>query len=187
MRRRGFTLIEVLTTCSVGGMLILGCMSLMSFGLRTYQTTSTDIDLTQTNANGCRRVTETIRQAMNIEIKNGGTRIEFSMPALSSTPDPITGERELLDPLTPESTIRAFEVVNGQLRDVTNNRVLVRNIVATDPRPGSSQYGQTYAPFQVTTIGSRRAVTVNLITDRQVLSGERYVRMKTTVLIRNSS
>lgn len=185
-RQAGYTLTEVLTTCGVMMFLILGVMELLSFGARTYQRTTTDADLTSTNVNGTRRVVDSLRQAMNINITNDGKRVEYFLPLRSDQNDPTTGERELLDPLTPEITARAFEIENGELKDTASGRILVKNIILTDPDPSSSQYGQAYAPFQVTTIGSRRALTVNLITDRKTSSGERYVRMKTTVLVRNS-
>jgi hypothetical protein len=63
---------------------------------------------------------------------------------------------------------------------------LARNVVLTDPDPESSQYNQAYAPFQLTTIGSRRALSINVITQDQVLGKPRYVRLKTTVILRNN-
>lgn len=185
-RHGGYTLTEVLTTCGLMMFLILGVMELLSFGARTYQRTTTDADLTNTNVNGTRRVVDALRQAMSISISSDGKKVEYFLPLRSDSNDPTTGERELLDPLTPEITARSFEISNGELKDTATGRILVKNILLTDPDPTSSQYGQAYAPFQVTTIGSRRALTVNLITDRQTSSGERYVRMKTTVLVRNS-
>jgi|GEM_PF-1445829 len=185
-RQSGYTLMEIMATLMVMAFVVLGSTQLLSFGARTYANTSTDADLTNTNVNGSRRVIESLRQAMSIDVKNSGLKVEFFLPLRANAVDPTTGEREIIDPMVPEISARAFEITGGKLIDVNTGRVLVRNIILTDPDPTSSQYGQPYAPFQVTTIGSRRALTINLITDRKTATGDRYVRMKTTVLVRNS-
>jgi hypothetical protein len=76
--------------------------------------------------------------------------------------------------------------VGGKLKDDQSGRVLAENVVMKDPDPNSSQYDQAYPQFQLTTIGSRRALTINVITQSQVLGKPRYVRMKSTVILRNN-
>jgi hypothetical protein len=181
------TLIELLVASTTMMLLVLGACALMIGATKQFYSTEADVDITQSNANGVRYVTQKLRQAMGITINSSGTQVSYTMPAYSNYYDDVTGERELLDPLTSDNVARSFTVSNGQLIDDCTGRVLVKNILAVDPDPQSSQYNQVYAPFQLTTIGSRRALTINLVTQRKISSITRFVRMKTTVIIRNGS
>lgn len=187
--RKGFTLIELLVGMSIMGLLIVGAMTVYTSSMRSFYQTRTDIDLTTENALGMQRVATSLKGAYSMEILDGGMTVRYFMPLMSSVVDPVTGEFEILDPLTSDGIERWFAIENGQLISRgggNSDRELVENIIAIDPEPDSSQYNQVYAPFQLTTIGSRRALTINFITQDHVLGKERYVRMKTTVIIRNS-
>lgn len=186
-RRRGMTLVEILVALGIVAMVILGSVSLLLSGLTSFSRTSSDAALTGTNAQGLRRVSECLRTAMSVTVSPDGRTVSYQVPALSGSTDPVTGEREYSEPMVSDGTTRSF-VVNRTARTLTETatgRVLVRNITDTDPQPGSTQYGQTYAPFSVTTIGSARAVTINLITQERAANQTRYIRLKTTAVIRN--
>lgn len=183
--RRGFTLVELMTGMGILAVTLLVIINLLIYGIRSFGKTTTDVNISQQNAQGMRRVIETIRSAVSISISSDGKRITYTLPRMSSVDDPVTGEKEYLTPIQSDGISRYFLVSGGNLTDHTG-RVLVRSITATDPEPTSSQYNQAYAPFQSTTIGSRRAVTVTLITKEQVNGSQRWARMKSTVLIRNS-
>ena len=187
--RKGFTLVELLVGMTIMGLLIVGAMMVYTSSMRSFYQTRTDIDLTTENALGMQRVATSLKGAYSMEILDSGYSVRYFMPLMSSVPDPVTGELEIVDPLVSDGIERWFVIENGRLisRGGGNaDRELVENIVAIDPEPGSSQYNQAYVPFQLTTIGSRRALTINFITQDQVLGKARYVRMKTTVIIRNS-
>ena len=186
MRKRGFTLVELLVGMTIMGLLITGAMTVFAASMKNFYLTRTDIDLTTENALGMQRVANTLRGAYSMQILNNGTQVTYSMPKEAPFIDPITLEQELLDPLESDGVLRSFSIVNGELIDDTEGRVLIENIILIDPHPDSSQYNQVYAPFQLTTNGSRRALTINFITSANVLDSVRYTRMKTTVIIRNS-
>ena len=177
---------ELMVGMTTMGLLIVGAMTVFAASMKNFYTTRTDIDLTTENSLGMRRVGDTLRGAYSVQVFNNGTQVQYSMPKEAPFIDPITLEKELLDPLESDGVARSFSIVNGQLIDDTDGRVLVENIVLIDPHPDSSQYSQVYAPFQLTTIGSKRALTINFITSDEVLDSVRYTRMKTTVIIRNS-
>ena len=186
MRNRGFTLVELLVGMTIMGFVIIGTMTVFSASMKNFYVTRTDIDLTTENALGMQRVGDTLRGAYSMQILNNGTQVSYFMPREASFIDPITLEQEYVDPLESDGIVRSFSIVNGELIDDTDGRVLVDNIILIDPHPDSSQYNQVYAPFQLTPIGSRRALTINFITSEDVLERTRYTRMKTTVIIRNS-
>jgi prepilin-type N-terminal cleavage/methylation domain-containing protein len=186
MKRRGFTLVELSVAMVIMGALLLGTMTVFSQAMQGYYKTKTDIDLATTNSLSIQRVAETLRSAYSMQVVDNGRKVVYTLPKFSSVTDPDTGEKELYEPLQSDGVQRSFSVANGQLVNDQSGRVLAKNVVLVDPDPQSSQYNQQYPPFQLTTIGSRRALTINLITQDQVLGEKRYVRMKSTVILRNS-
>jgi hypothetical protein len=161
-------------------------MGLMISGLRSYNRTTTDINLDQPNAQAVRRITETLRGAMNVTITNSGRTITYTLPAMSTTNDPVTGEREVLLPLVSDGVTRTFTISTaGVLTSNPGGRVLVRDISLTDPDTSSSTYNQSYAPFQLSPIGGGKAISITLITAATTNGQRRYTRMKTTALLRN--
>lgn len=187
MRRQGFTLIELLTGMTVMGFVIVGTMTLLVTGMKSFKRTSYDVDITNQNSQALRRMSETLRQAMNVTITNNGTVISFNLPKMGAV-DVVTGEKEVQDPLTSDGVARSYTVnfSAGTLVEQPGGRVLATSIAATDPQVGSTQYNQAYVPFQLTTFGSYRAVSINLITTQRLVNEVRNMRMKTTAVVRNA-
>lgn len=187
MKRNGFTLVELLAAMSTMTVVLLGTMTLLVTGLKSFKKTSTDVDITNQNANAMRKIGETLRQSMNVAITNSGKTISFNLPKMGSV-DPVTGETELMEPLTSDGVLRTYTVdfTTGKLTANPGNKVLVSNISPKDPQEGSSQYNQAYTPFQLTSIGSYRAITINLITTQNVVESQRFIRMKSSTVVRNA-
>lgn len=188
MRRgvRGSSLIEVAVGTAVASIVLVGTMNVWASTLRNERSIQTSLDMSRDTSIALRRVMETIRNGTNVTITDGGRTLSYQLPRLAVGADPITGEREYQIPITGDGTVRRFRVANGQLTEDGRAGVILDGIVLTDPDPNSSQYRQSYAPFQMTTIGARQAVTINLITLENVGGRQRYVRLKTTVLARNT-
>ncbi len=186
MKRRGLTLVELMATLAAAGMAIAGAFAVLLNSMQSFRRIQSDVSVSQPNSQAVRRITETLRGAFSITISNSGRTISYTLPAYTSIADPISGERELAFPLRSDGTARSFAVANGLLTANPGGRVLMRNVLATDPLPGSTQYNLAYAPFQSTTIGSRRAITVTLIAQETIRGKPRYARMKSTVLIQNA-
>lgn len=173
-------------------LVFLGYGALLISGLKSFTRTANDVTVTNPNAQAMRRVADALRPGVNVTILNSGTKITFNNAALSSIVDPVTGEKEVATPIVSDGVARGYNVdfTAGTLTDLATNRVLVKNIIGTDPLPGSSQYNQAYAPFSFSTVGGYKAVTINLIT--QVGSGGtskgtvRYQRLKNAVMLRES-
>ncbi len=183
--RKGFTLVEILMSMGVMFMGTLGLLALYGTGLRSMQRTMVDTDVSQSNAQGVRHVAESIREAVEVSISTDGKTLNYKLPKRASVIDLSTGEKEYVVPLAWDGLARSFTIASGKLVDSVTGKTLVRNLLATDPLPTSSQYNQTYDPFSLSTIGSSRAVQINLIVQDQVGQEKRYARMKTTVIIRN--
>lgn len=185
MKRRGLTLIELTVSLSMMVMALMGFQMLFAAGIRSTFRTNASTVVNQENAQGIRRVVSNLNEAMSATITEGGKKITYTIPKKSTLPDLVTGEQEFVIPVEPDGVTRYFQVVNGKLVD-HSGRVIVRDIVLTDLEPTSSQYNQPYAPFQFTTIGGTRAISINFVTAQNVGTGRRYAKMKSTVLLRNA-
>jgi len=185
-KTRGVTLVEMLATLTAVAMALGGAFAMMLGGLKSFQRTQAEVSVAQPSAQAMRRVIDTLRSAMSVTISNSGRTITYTLPARSSSVDATTGELEYVYPLVSDGVVRSFTIANGRLVSQPEGRTLLRDVSTLDPLPTSSQYNMAYAPFQSTTIGSRRAITVTLIALQSVAGEAKYARMKSTVLIQNS-
>jgi Tfp pilus assembly protein PilW len=186
MKRRGISLAELLASMIAFLLALTAAISLQLTGSKSLNRIQSDLSVSTPSAQAMRRVSETLRSAMSITLSSDGKTITYILPKLTTTNDPVTGEKELVYPLVSDGVTRSFVVSGTNLVSNPGGRVLVRNISSTDPQVGSTQYNQTYNPFQSTTIGSRRAITITIIC-KEIANGKtRYARMKSTVLIQNS-
>jgi hypothetical protein len=189
MKKRGSTLVEVVTGAGLMMLIMLGTLTLFVTGLTATTRTTIDLTIAGKNAQGLRWVTEYARAAMSANINDTGTQIDFTVPAMSATTDTITGEKELAYPVASDGVARGFKVDfnAGTMTDLHSNKVIVRNITSIDPDPKSSNFGKTYQPFSFSMVGSRKVIVIQLITKDKVNGSVRYARMKNTVLLRNTS
>lgn len=182
--RRGFSLVELIVTMGLMGFVFFSAMALTIDGLRITGKQDAEVVHTQQAAQALRKLSETIRDASTVSISNYGKTITYQLPLLTNSNDAATGEKEMIYPVQSDGVNKAFTVVDGKLK--VGSQVLVSNVLSQDPDPNSSQYNQDYAPFSLTTIGSKKAVTINLIVGRMISGKMTYARMKTTIVVRNS-
>jgi Tfp pilus assembly protein PilW len=187
-KKRGMSLIEVLTGALLMMLICLGTLSLFVSGLTYMTRTSTDLYLGGKNAQSLRWISEYARGAMSATLSNNGNEVDFVVPIYNTTTDPYTGEKELVYPLTTDGLTHGFKVdfTAGTLTDLKSNKVICKNIVAIDPDPKSSTYKSTYVPFSFSIFGSHKLIVMQLITQQKVNGVTRYERMKDTVLLRNT-
>ena len=186
MKRRGLSLMELLATMFTL-VLVFGTMVAIQISAgKTLTRVESDLNVSQPPALAMRRICDTLRSAVIVTVATNGKTIYFQLPAYTGANDSVTGEKELAYPLVSDGVARSFSVSNGKLVMTPGSRVLAKSIANVDPKPDSTQYNQSYANFQSTSIGSRKAITVTLIAKETVMGKERYSRMKSTVLIQNS-
>ena len=186
-KSRGFTLVELVLAMFVMAWVIVGTFAVFNMTLDNYYGTRADIEMTDDNALAIRRVVDEMRGAFGVTVLNGGLTVQYTMPLVSGVLDPDTGEFELVYPVQSDGNMKSFTVVGGQLVRDQDGYVLADNVVLTDPEPSSNGFNTAYVPFELTTVGSMDALKINLIVEDTVAGETRYVRMNTTVLIRNSS
>lgn len=185
MKTKGFSIVELTIALTIMSFTTFATFALFLTGLRTCEAAETDVNLSQPSSQALRRISEALRQATNVTIADSGMTVHYTMPKMTTGANPTTAEKEVVYPVVNETVTRTFAVTGGQLVDRTMGRTLVENVITYDPLPSSSQYNKTYAPFQLTTIGSRRAISINIITSTVINGKRRYARLKTTVMVQN--
>lgn len=185
MKQKGFSIVELCVSLVITAFTTMGTLALFVTGLESCQKVQTDINLSQPSSQAMRRISDAVRQSLNVWISQDGNTMYYTVPKVSGYTDPYTLERELVVPVTPEATVRSFTVSNGQVIDNFARRVLVDSVLSYDPDKNSTQYNKAYPPFQLTTIGSRKAISINLITSDLVDGKLRYARLKTSVVVQN--
>lgn len=186
-KRHGFTLMETTISLTVLGFTLFGTMGLLIFALKSTDNTTADVKLSEPTSLALRRINDTIRRAYSVTISTDGKTLTYTLPKKMTTNDSVTGEKEFMEPLQSDGVNRVFKVQDGKLVDQTADRVLLGDILTKDPDPTSSQYDLTYKPFTLTTVGSRKAITMNFITQVKEPGSTHYrtSRMKTTVMVQN--
>lgn len=184
-KQHAITLAELLVGMSLFMMLLMGTLTLLISGLNSYGKTTTDVNVDQPASQALRRISETLRPAMSVTLDAATNKLSFKLPQKTLSPSSYTGEKEYIVPLVADATNYYYQVKDGKLYEFPGGRVLLTNIESVDPDPQSSQYNQPVTPFQSTTIGAARCVTLNFITADTFKGVKRYSRLKTTVILEN--
>lgn len=186
--KRAFTLVELLIGMGLMALLVLGSLTMFASSLRSLQRTTNDVTITDQNARALRKISESVRNATSVTVSSSGLVLTYTLPKMTTAVDPVTGEKEVVVPPVSDGITRSYTVdfTAGTLRDSQSNRVMVQDICRVDPDAGSTLYNQNYQPFQISSIDTHKAVTINLVT-RDATSGQpRIMRMKTTAILRNT-
>jgi hypothetical protein len=176
-----------MTSTVIMGFVIVGSLGLLTTGLKSFRRTTTDANLNSTNAQAVRKICENLKSAISISVSNGGKRIDYVLPKVSTVKDASTGEYEFMVPVQSDGVARSYvvDLTAGTVTDTASNQVILDHLAKTDPDKDSTQYGKAYTPFIVTTAGSVHAVTVNLVAIERLVNEDRYTRYKTTVIAHN--
>ena len=185
--RRGFTYAELLVGMGLMALLVLGSMTMFASSLKSLKRTDKDVTMSDQSSRALRKITETIRQSVTVTVSDGGRKVTYYLPVMSGAADSVTGESEIVNPPTSDGIARTYTVnfTTGTIFD-ESGKVIVRNVAGKDNNRASSLYGSSYEPFTIGTIGTRKALTINIITRDDAGGQTRNMRMKTTAIIRNA-
>lgn len=189
MKKRGFSLVEVLTASALLAIMILAAMSLLANTLRSFHRTDRQVDVSDASAITLRRISEQLRSAVSVEILASGREVAFELPLRNSTLDPLTGEYEYATPVRSDGIDRRYYVNSaGELmyREGSNTpkRIMTR-ILAKDTDPESVYYNQDYPVFELLRIGNRNSLRIMIIAEEKTSAGYVRNRMSTESLLRN--
>jgi len=186
--KRGFTLIEVMVGAALTALLFLISANLFQSAFRSFRKTDTRLDLSDRSAIAMRRIAQDLRSAATVTIAADGTSVSFQMPLLSSTNDTTTGEKEYIDPIQGDGTTRQYYTSGGNLYykiGTGTPEKMAGYIASVDPEPSSSTYNQTYKTFAASSVASTSGLTIMLISRKTLSNSAEYVRMSTTIKLRN--
>ncbi len=188
MRKRGYTLTEMLVGMIFTCMLILFGLFLFSTSLNSMRRTDVKIDLQDQNSMIVRKIGEELRSAVNVQITSDGKQITYELPKKNTFTDPVTGEHEYVDPIVGDGIERAYFFENGKLyyqSEPGKARLVVSGVLEKDPEKSSSYYNMSYPIFSYTNIGSTNGLKIMLILEGNAPVKKEHSRMSTTVMLRN--
>jgi hypothetical protein len=187
-RHNGFTILEMMISMGLLIIVVTMGIALELAAAKSFTRNTAQVDISTTSALSLRKVTNVLRNGIDASIGTDGRTMTYTLPAVSTTNDPTTGEKEYVVPIAADGIAHTLYVTGGKLYQRDGNGtavVLVEDIADTDPDPQSSEYGRQYAVFASSSIGSRRAVTLTLILKKSSPDGYRYTRIRGTVLLGN--
>lgn len=187
-RTKGFSLVETLVGSGLLALLFMISASLFNSAFTSFRKTDTRLDLSERTAIAMRRMAQDLRSAAVVTISGGGSTVTFQMPAYNATADAVTGELEYQDPIVGDGVNRQYYVSGGKLYYRVGSgtpEMIASNIATVDPEPGSSTYNQSYAVFSASSVASTNGITIFLISRKSLSRSTEWVRMSTTLKLRN--
>jgi prepilin-type N-terminal cleavage/methylation domain-containing protein len=112
MKRRGFTLVEVMTSTVLVSVLIMSALALLSSSLSSFNKTDKRLEMSDEGAIALRKVSEELRSAVVVDILSSGREVAFELPLRNTHADPVTGEYEYATPVVTDGIDRRYYVTN---------------------------------------------------------------------------
>ncbi|MCC7434144.1 MAG: hypothetical protein IT363_05620 [Methanoregulaceae archaeon] len=178
-RRRGATLVEVVTAAVFSVMVLTGAFAALLSGSGAWIRGGGSMDAESSAQRAIRRISSELRQAMAVTVDAGGMGVTYRMPV-------VDGDGNYTVPPVWDGVNRRIERVGSNLDLVigSNRRRLASGVILTDPisTNGASSY-------QIFTAGAgtiTRQVTVQLaIQKNAVKSYQVSSRGRETIFLRN--
>ncbi len=189
MKRRGSTLVEVMTATVLVSMLIISALALLSTSLRSFNKTDKRIEMSDEGAIALRKISEELRSAVVVDILSSGREVAFELPLRNTHVDPVTGEYEYATPVVTDGIDRRYYVSSdGDLMykvGTSAPRRIMAGVMDLDPDPESAHYNQPYPVFSLEKLSNRQSLRITVIAERETVSGTQRNRMSTEALLRN--
>jgi hypothetical protein len=156
-RRRGATLLEVVTGAGISAFTLIGGVGCFIAGMMSWLKGVGSMDAISKSQNSVKLISQQLREAMSVTLNADGTKVTYELPQKD-----VSGSYVL--PLASDGVSRSFYVQNGNLIQTTggSSRTVTNNILSTDPATNS-----TYQIFSANSGTVTRQVVITLVTSRQ--------------------
>lgn len=151
-KRRGVTLVEVVTGAAMTTLVLFGTTATMIAGMNSWARGQGKIDADSQSQKAMRIISMELRQAMSVTVDANGLGLTYRLPTQDVNGDYII-------PVTWDNVVRRIEHYGGTIRIVTagSPRTICRNVILTDPNSSGGA-----ASYKIFTPGSG-AITRQLI------------------------
>jgi len=176
---------EIIVTIGILSLALFGSLGLIITGLGSFTRSTVDLGNDEPTSQTIRKITENIRQAISVSVTNSGNTLNYTLPKMSTSADPVTGEKEYVMPLVSDGVARSYTISGANLVEQPSGRTLLGGLTSRDPDHSSGQFNQTYAPCVSQAAGNRQAITITLISSAMADRRIRFSKQKTTVALQN--
>lgn len=178
-RRRGATLVEVMTAAVFSVLVLTGAFATLLSGSGAWIRGGGSMDAESTAQRAIRRISSELRQAMAVAVDPGGMGVTYRMPV-------VDGDGNYTVPPIWDGVTRRIERVGANLDIVAggDRRRLASGVILTDPASANGA-----APYQIFTAGAgsiTRQVTVQLAIQKNSLKSKQVSsRGREIIFLRN--
>jgi hypothetical protein len=179
LRRKGATLVEVLTASTISVLVLAGAYAALLSGSWTWLRGSGALDANASAQRAVRKVASELRQAMSVTVDGNGLGLSYRMPV-------IDGNGNYTVPPIWDNVTRRIELNGTNLNIVTGGTTkrIASGVILTDPL--SSGGTGSYVIFSPGIGTITRQVTVQLVVRKDTLRTKTTTsRNRETVFLRN--
>lgn len=156
-RRRGATLLEVVTGAGISVVTLVGGVACFMAGMMSWMKGVGAMDSLSKSQDSVRLIASQLREAMSVSISSDGQSVTYSLPLKDESGSYVL-------PLASDGVTRSFALTNGSLTQTigSTTRTLTTNVLTTDPATSS-----TYKVFTANNGDVTRQVVITLVTSKQ--------------------
>ena len=157
-RRRGTTLIEVITSASISVLTLIGGVACFMSGMMSWTKGVGAMDSINTSQNATKLICQQLREAMSVSITNNGNTATYTLPLKDESGSYVL-------PLVSDGVNRQFNVGNDGVLNLTTGssvRKMTANVLTTDPATNAA-----YSVFTANGGVVTRRITVQVVTSKQ--------------------
>lgn len=156
-RKRGATLLEVVTGASLSAFTLVGGVACFIAGMMSWLKGVGAMDSISKSQDSVKLMSQQLREAMTVSISTDSYTVTYSLPKKDESGSYIL-------PLVTDGVTRQFSVSNGNLTQTigSTTRTVTKNVLTTDPATNS-----TYSVFTANNGDITRQVIITLVTSKQ--------------------
>lgn len=177
-RRRGATLLEVLTATGLSSMLLFGALSVFLHGSASWLRGTARITVNEDAQGAIRTMSQELREAMSVIVDADGNGLSYRLPE-------VDGDGAYVVPAEWDGVERRIDLEDGHLviSDPSGDRIVCRNVQLVDPL---SEAGSSYKIFSAGAGAITRQLTIMVVTKaNEYRKEDSRSRARETVFLRN--
>lgn len=178
-KRRGATLLEVITATGLSSMMLFGALSVFLHGSASWLRGTAKINVNEDAQGAVRAITQELREAMSVAVDGDGLGLSYRLPQ-------VDGNGDYVVPAVWDGIERRIDLDDGRIllsADGADDKVLCRGVILTDPLSGTSA---TYKTFTAGAGTITRQLTVMVVTKaNEYRKEDAKSRSRETVFLRN--
>lgn len=178
-RRRGLTLLEVMTAATIGTVVLMSSLMIFVAGMASWYKGEAKIQAESSSMIAVRHISSILRESMAVSVDGNGQGLTYRLPVKN-------GDGTFVTPAVWDGVTRRISLTDGVLthQEGTETDVLVKNVITTDPNSNGGT-----GPYVIFTPGAgsnTRQVTIMIVTEHNGYKTNKVKsRARETIYLRN--